>query len=606
MRKITVLSLLAASSCICAACANDGAGALPQISSGGSGVNQGGNSTSNGGGSSQPTGGSGNSNSNSSSNMGGQSANGGSQQVGGQSSSGGSSQQVGGQTSVGGNGSAQGGQATTGGSSAGGSSTKGGTNAGGASAGGTTAKGGTSSGGTSVGGTTAKGGTSSGGTSAGGTSATGGASTDLAKSQCAGKQGPSYEQFFDNTKLATLKVTLAAADLNGSGADQWLTALWAKRTHCSPYSWFKASFSYESPDGIGNVSCVDVGMRLRGSWPQGTTQTQGFKLDMQVLDKTSTTHRRFADLNRINILSIEDDPSHLLQCANYKMMRDFGIPTPLCNHLKVYVNNQYYGVLENVEQINKGFARRHFGSGEGSLYGASPSASDCPAPNTFLDSAAKLAYSGDSFSGYTSQYQLLAGTTAADAEKDLIPMLKCGDGTQTADDAKFKTCISEWIDVPEWLKLIAVESIMPETQSFVGYYRNYFLYFKPDSSAPHGGRFVIWPWDLDRSLSHLTCYPTSCDPFTAVDSLYGPRNGRAKLVTRLTTVFKADYCTTLKSFLSTGYKTTVIDNMAKVIETSVSGGDSTPTAWQAEVTKLHDYINSHATSEQSVINTACQ
>lgn len=432
-------------------------------------------------------------------------------------------------------------------------------------------------------------------------------SDELRKSQCGGKPGPSYEQFFDNGTLATLKVTLDAASLGGKSADQWLDALWAKWDHCPPHdNYISSKFEYSSPDNT--VSCENVGIRLRGSWTRteqaAFVQTRGFKLDMTTLDTSSSTHRRFADLNRINILSIESDPTHMYQCLSYKMMRDFGIPAPRCNYLKVYVNNKYYGLLPNVEQVNKGYARRHFGTNSSSLYGGSPGDGDCP--KGIQDSAAKLNYSGDSFSSYTSQYQL-TNATSAGAEKDLIPMLKCGDATQTPDDAKFKTCVSEWIDVEEWLHLIAAESVMPELESFVGYYRNWYLHFTPDSAAPHGGRFVIWPWDLDTSFNKISCYPTSCDPFTSVDSFYGPRNARAKFVTRLTTVFKSEYCTALKDFVSKVFKTTAVDEFAKVMEPGISGDPSvTPTTWQSEVSKLRTHITSRASSVQSQISSTCQ
>lgn len=446
----------------------------------------------------------------------------------------------------------------------------------------------------------------------GGTNPAGGTSlvdpTELAKSQCDGEPGPSYEEFFDNTKLATLNVTVDAAGLGGRPADQWLDALWSTWSHCPAFNWTPATFEYVSPDGIGNVTCKNVGMRLRGSWTrenQGSfIQIRGFKLDMQVLDTSAADKRRFADLNRLNILSIETDPTHMMQCISYKMMREFGIPAPLCNHLKIYVNGSYYGLLENVEQVNKGYARRHFGTNASSLYAASPSNSDCS--NGFPDSMALLAYSGDSFSSYTNQYEL-TNATAADAEANLIPMLKCGDATQTPNDSDFRTCIAGWIDVEQWLRLIAAESVMPELQSFIGYYRNYYLHFTPDSTGSHGGRFQIWPWDLDTALHRSTCSPSTCDPFTAVDSLYGMRNSRAKLVTRLTTVFRSEYCAALRSFLDTSYKTTLVDEMAQVIEEGVSGEPTVDlTAWQAEVTAMRNHIGTRAEAARSQINASCQ
>lgn len=431
-------------------------------------------------------------------------------------------------------------------------------------------------------------------------------SSEVAKSQCSGKPGPSYDQFFDNDKLASLNVTIDSAALGGKTP---IDALWGKWTHCPPFNnYLRASFEYKSPDSAGNVTCSDVGIRLRGSWPreeaEAFVQVRGFKLDMQALDTSSSTHRRFADLNRINLLSIENDNSHMIQCLAYKAMRDFGIPAPRCNHLKVNLNGQFYGLLENVEQVNRGYLRRHFGTNEGYLFAASPSMKDCSAPYFFEDSKARLGYNGDTFANYSSQY-MLDSATEADAEKTLIPMLKCGDATQTPDDAKFKTCIADWLDVEEWLRVIAAESMMPELESWIGYYRNYYLYFNPDASAPNGGRFVVWPWDLDAAFHKNTCYPSDCNPFTSVDSLYGPMNQRAKFVQRLTTVYKPEYCKLLKEFLSTVYKPTLIDDMASVIEGQLDSS-VTASAWQAEVTSLRNHISTRATSLLSTVNANCQ
>ena len=144
-------------------------------------------------------------------------------------------------------------------------------------------------------------------------------------------------------------------------------------------------------------------------------------------------------------------------------------------------------------------------------------------------------------------------------------MLKCGDATQTASDATFKTCIAEWLDVPEWLRQIAAESLMPTLESFF-VQRNYILYFVPDAAAPHGGRFKIASWDLDSSFQRATCYPSSCDPFTSTAAYYGPGGTRTKLSNRLTTVFKTEYCQAMRDFLNNVYKPAAVDAMSTVIQ----------------------------------------
>lgn len=424
--------------------------------------------------------------------------------------------------------------------------------------------------------------------SSGGSSASGGSATSGCPRAC----GPSYEQYFDEKKVATLRVNMAAVPP------------FKPEGHCKPFIWTNAQVVYESPDSIGNVTLENVGFRLRGSRAQ---VVQGFKLDLQALDMPGPLgKRRFADLNRVNILSHEGDATHLLQCVAYKALRDFGVPAPRCNLMKVYLNDRFYGVLPNVEQVNRGFVRRRFGTSSGSLYGGSMSndggtRSGSTCVGGYQDSLAKLAYIDDKFSSYATQYQL-THATAQEAEQNLLPMLKCG---ATASDADFKTCIADWLDVNEWLKLIAAESVMPELQSFVGFYRNYYLYFKADSTSSHQGRFLIWPWDLDSALNKGKCSPASCDPLTSVSSLY--RSSRAKLVTRLTSVFRSEYCDQLKAFVNDVFKPSLVDDFARVVEPAMAMDPTDTLAdWQTAVATLSSYIPSRAAAARTSIDGICR
>lgn len=478
---------------------------------------------------------------------------------------------------------------TTGGMSSGGGDSRGGTTG----AGGSVASGGAAA--TSGDANQPSGGASAnlGGAPSGGSSGdTGNGSGGVATLGCPRACGPTYEQYFDEKKVATLRVKLASVPA------------FAPEGHCKPFIWTNAQVVYESPDSIGNVTLENVAFRLRGSRPQSV---QGFKLDLQALDTQSPLgKRRFADLNRVNILSHEGDVTRLLQCASYKALRDFGVPAPRCNLMKVYLNDKFYGVLPNVEQVNRGFLRRRFGTNSGSLYGGSMSndggtRSGGTCVGGFEDSLAKLTYTDDKFSSYATQYQL-THATAQEAEQNLIPMLKCG---ATQADADFKTCIAEWIDVKEWLKLIAAESVMPELQSFTGFYRNYYLYFKADSTSSHQGRFLVWPWDLDSVLNGDKCSPASCDPLTSVSSLY--RSSRAKLVTRLTSVFRTEYCTQLKAFVSEVFKPSLVDDFARVVEPAMAT-DPTDTigAWQTAVSALRSYIPTRAAAARTSIDGICR
>ena len=524
----------------------------------------------------------------------------------------------------------------TGGASGSGGTTTGGGGSGGGAAGGITGSGGrsvkggasggsggmtttgTSSGGglggapggtTGGGGTGGKGGAAGGGSTGGkgGTTASGGAGGSA--DDCAGPAcGPTVDQLFDMSKLATIWITFDATDTGTYTPSQWLDLLWSKWNHCPPFEasdFVRVTFRYESPDHLGDVTMKNVGMRLRGSKARGTNTLQGFKLDFEKLigNATGSARRRFGDVNRLEVLSIESDASHTIQCLAYKTLRKFNQPAPYCNHLKVYVNGTYYGLMESVEDPENGrFQAHHFGSTAGETYWGSPSQGDCTGDGKFSDSQAKLVYSGDSFSNYASQYKITRGSTTT-AEQHLIPMLKCGDATQTSSDTAFSTCISEWIDIDEWLREIAAESLMPTLESFI-MLRNYLLYFVPDSAAPHGGRFLLASWDLDTTFQKQTA--TTGDPFTSIPTWFVP-GSRAKLGTRLTSVFKTKYCQAMRDFLSNVYKPSLIDEIQTVIAPGMqSDPTTTNTVWSTEMKTIHDFIDSHATAALTTVNSACK
>jgi spore coat protein CotH len=425
--------------------------------------------------------------------------------------------------------------------------------------------------------------------------------------------GPEAADFFDNEKVATLRLEFDETDLKTLGYDssKWLDLMWSKWKSCNPnVTWVPAKLSYESPDGKGDVTMERVGVRLRGSKGRGTNSVQGMKIEFKKLipnPPAGQDDRRFAGLNQINLLSVEKDTSIMLQCMSYELMRGLGVKAPRCNHLKVFINGSLYGVMQSVEKTNDGrFLKHQFGDNDGRLYGGSTS---CKLEKPY---GASLDYEGDTFTGeYLKAYEIVRGDVG-NAEKELLPMFKCGDATQTPDDEAFKACIREWIDVDEWLRVIAGESLIPQLESFIGSRRNAYFYFLPDATAPHGGRFVVWGWDYDTGLQRATCNPArpdnlGCDPFKAVAKWFDLPGIRPKLVTRLTTVYKAEYCAIMQSFLDEVYKSELVDQRASTLDAPMQDNiHPTYAEWQPEVAKMREYIVKNLAAEREVVSAACQ
>lgn len=427
------------------------------------------------------------------------------------------------------------------------------------------------------------------------------------------KCGPANEDFFSNEKYAKVNITFSQADIQANSATDWQDLAWGKwKSQCGNYEWLPVNMTYEPGDGSKTWELNKVAMRMRGSKSRGSNPLGGFKLDYnEFLPKE--VDRRFADMNRLELLSNEKDPTNILQCMAYKLERDFGLNAPKCNHIQVTIDGQVYGMMESVERCSdKRYLERHFANPEGPMFGASTGKAVCGFPSSQAD----FVYKGDIFNDdYKKTYDIVRGTED-DAAKYLFPMVKCMDSVETPNDDDFKTCLKEWIDVDEWLKLIAAESLMPAAETFVGARRNAFLYFEPNDFAPHGGYMHIWGWDYDTAFNRQSCYPAPAsadapvcgDPFKDVTAWYGPRGTRSKLVVRLTTVFKQRYCELMNEFLDKVYLPEKVTQMADVIKSGMVN-DPVMAAqgwdWQAEVKVMYDFMVKRRAAMKPVVATMC-
>lgn len=418
--------------------------------------------------------------------------------------------------------------------------------------------------------------------------------------------GPSYENFFDESNVADLHIRFDPATLaeHKTAAEDWATLMWSKWYHCGPYTnYLPVTVTYDPGQGITPTSLEKVGIRFRGGKGKGDKRP-GFKLAFhKLLDKPAEGQkkRRFADLNRLNLLSLERDESVMVQCMGYKLMREFGLPAPMCNHLRVYVNGEYYGLMENVEEPDDGrFLTRHFGQNKGALFEASHGCG-------FRDHLADLEYKGPKFKdGYHKAYDLVRGDPTQDQPK-LMDMIHCADDTTTPDDEAFRACIKNWIDVPVWLKTIAAESITPMLESFTGARRNYYLYFVKDPQAEHGGRFQIYSWDYDHTLHRVKCSPENCDLLTAIPSWWAPNGQRSRLTTRLTSVFRDEYCQYLAEFRDHVYLESQIDEMADAIRPAMKKDpDIGAEEWADEVLEMRNHLRSRRVQVTEMMTNICK
>jgi hypothetical protein len=159
------------------------------------------------------------------------------------------------------------------------------------------------------------------------------------------------------------------------------------------------------------------------------------------------------------------------------------VPASRTGWAKVYLTDggvaehKYMGLYLLVEQVDKRFLKRVYGSSKGLLV----------KPSTF----GAFRYFGDDVAKYEAAYFPKTDPTPEQWQR-LIAFARL---IHVADDDAFESEISEFLDMDEFLSFLAVNVILSNLDSFLGGSQNYYAYLDATSN-----KFQLLPWDLDISF----------------------------------------------------------------------------------------------------------
>jgi hypothetical protein len=235
-------------------------------------------------------------------------------------------------------------------------------------------------------------------------------------------------------------------------------------------------FIFESGDIKDTLE--NVGLRFRGN-----TSRMSAKKSFSLSFNTFITKGSFYGLEKMDLNGEHNDPSVIRSKLSWDLYRSIGIPAPRANHILLYINDVFWGVYINVEQVDEEFAKLRFGNKKGNLY-------KCLYP-------ADLTYRSKN----PGDYKYMSGTRR-------VYELKTN---ETADDY---TDLSEFIDIlnntplsslpTELEKVLNVETLLKVMVSdvFVGnwdgpfYNKNNFYLYKNTATA----KFELIPYDVDNTF----------------------------------------------------------------------------------------------------------
>ena len=242
------------------------------------------------------------------------------------------------------------------------------------------------------------------------------------------------------------------------------------------YPWVEAAVS--SP-GLG----IDqVALRFKGNTSYQASQkhlNRPMKLQFDRIDAEG----RFLGLKSLNLNNNTLDPSCLREVLSYDMFRRAGVPAPRAKPVKVRLSidglceAEPIGVYSAVEEVDKRFLKRHFGTSDGLLL--KPEGAE---------GLQLYGHSPETLAGY---YVPKSAVPPAAARRfwDFLALV------HRADDEAFADEIESFLPMDEFLRFLAVNAMLANFDSILSTGHNLYIYVHPQTGKVH---FI--PWDLNFSF----------------------------------------------------------------------------------------------------------
>jgi spore coat protein H len=296
------------------------------------------------------------------------------------------------------------------------------------------------------------------------------------------------------------------------------------------FPWAKGDVTF------GGKTFKDVGIRYKGNYTFMAT-ARSLKKSMKFDLNRNVDGQKLDGLTMLNFNCSVSDPSKAREALSYAYFRDAGVPAPRTSVAELTLtvpgkyDKEFVGAYTLVEQVNKGFLKRHFKDGSGLLL----------KPEGLQGGPA---YLGTDWKPYENRYKP-KNTPTDEQKKRLIAFTKL---VSSGSDEDFAKQIGSYLDVEAFLKFIAANCLLSNLDSYLGFGHNYYLYLVPKTN-----KFVFIPWDLDLSLA---TWPAVGTPEQLVIlSINHPHAGQNKLIDRLFAIkeHKARYLAIVKDLAATSF-----------------------------------------------------
>ena len=254
---------------------------------------------------------------------------------------------------------------------------------------------------------------------------------------------------------------------------------------------FKENEYYPADVRWNGQTVRNAGIRSRGSGSRSGTKP-GLRVDFNRYAAAQT----FLGLKSMILDNLTQDPSGLRERVAMRFYERMGLPAPREAHAVLYVNDEYAGLYAVVESIDKDFLRRVFGGAQGNIENDGHLFEFEWVREWFFT------YLGNNLDAYAPFFDPVTHENASAAAL-YAPLEAMFRAINESPDASFVETVSAYLDLPLFMKHVAVQSFLAQWDGILGFAgaNNFFLYRFENSSR---SQFIAWDED---SAFYAADYP---------------------------------------------------------------------------------------------------
>lgn len=228
----------------------------------------------------------------------------------------------------------------------------------------------------------------------------------------------------------------------------------------------------------------DIRVRNAGVRSRGSASRNGNKLGLRVDFDRYVSGQRFLGLKSFVLKNLWQDGSFMHEALAMSLFTRLGQAAPRESFCRLYINNEFQGLYAIVESVDNAFLTRTLGENNGYLYSYQ------------IQGPFHGEYLGDEFAPYKERFEAQSHERETDA-MIYQPIRDWLHEVNSGDDATWRERVEEYVDLPQFMTQVAIESFLAENDGLLGAYgmNNFYLYRLADSK-----RHRFLPWDKDNSF----------------------------------------------------------------------------------------------------------